>query len=819
MPENQSQQEFKEKNHAEKYLHSLEFDKILEILSKYAATEAGMAKCLALRPFSNKDTIKKELDFVSEARRIYDETGTGSGFSGVEEGLNAPIKKVSGGGLPIVFICDAKNILRVQRLGAQDIWDLAKTLQTSRNTKNFLQKSEISPLLKSEFMEKLISEKALEDEIFSILNTDLTIKDTASVELKRLKNALNDTNDNLKTVISGLLGNSDFVSHLQDTLYTKRGDRTVFQVKASDKNKVSGIVHDVSATNQTYFIEPEVLIPLHNRVRQIESEIKAEIERILFTLSQKFHAKRDEILLTTEVLAELDCINARAKYAIHTKSNPAEICDKKQVEMQAMRHPLLIETCESIVENDFYLDENVNSLIITGSNTGGKTVTLKTVGLLALMTFAGMHIPVLFARIFPFRRVFADISEEQSITQSLSTFSAHIKNVVNILNSATNKDLVLFDELGAGTDPEEGAALARSILEFLANKQVLTVTTTHLGELKILQYQNSSFKNASVEFDTNTLKPTYKLLLGVAGVSNALSISKNLDMPIEIIENAKEFLSKNQNPATKIFNEIHKTHQQMIESAKEAEISRLSAKETEENLGEKLKEIKAVKKKTLDNFKKKHQGQLETARAEIKAVLEELRKEKSEKIARRAYSRLAKLEQQVRADFSNDEDEISEKYPAIDWNSAKTGQSVLIKGLNQVASLSKMPDSKGFAEVQIGLIKTKIKAEKLAMTDKKPNKALKKLEVSFDDFHSSAEFSPRVDLRGMRVDEALDILEKRLDMASLKNIREITVIHGHGTGALKSAVRAYLGDSPYVAKYRAGEQNEGGDGISIVDIN
>ena len=808
MPQNQLQQGFQEETPNEKYLHSLEFDKILEIVSKYANTAPGAEKCLALRPFTNKDTIEKELNFVSESRRIYDENGSGDSSSGI-----------SGGGIPVDFICDAKSIFRVQRLGAQDIWELTKTLQTSRITKTFLQKSEITPLLKAEFMEKLISEKALEDEVLEILNSDLTIKDTASAELKRLKNALNDTNDNLKTVISGLLANSDFVSHLQDTLYTKRGDRTVFQVKASDKNKVSGIVHDVSATNQTYFIEPEVLIPLHNSIMQIESEIKEEIERILFALSQKFHAIKAEILLAAEVLAALDCVNARAKYSIHTHSNPAEICDTKQVELQAMRHPLLIETCENIVENDFYLNENVNSLIITGSNTGGKTVTLKTVGLLALMTFSGMHIPVLFGRIFPFRRVYADISEEQSIAQSLSTFSAHIKNVVNILNHATDKDLVLFDELGAGTDPEEGAALARAILEFLASKQVLTITTTHLGELKILQYQNPSFKNASVEFDTNTLKPTYKLLLGVAGVSNALSISKNLDMPSEIVENAKEILSKNQNPATKIFNEIHKTHQEMVEKAKEAELSRLSAKETEESLGEKLKEIKDTKKKTIDNFKKKHQGQLEAARAEIKAVLEELRQEKSEKIARRAYSRLAKLEQQVRADFSTDEDEISEKYPPIDWNNIKTGQSVLIKDINQVVSLTKLPDSKGFAEVQMGLIKTKIKAEKLAATDKKPNKALKKLEVSFDDFHSSANFSPRVDLRGMRVDEALDVLEKRLDMASLKNIREITVIHGHGTGALKSAVRAYLGDSPYVAKYRAGEQNEGGDGISIVDIN
>ncbi len=803
MPENRLEQTFEQTSkevQEDKYLRSLEFDKVLEILSECANTPLGKAKCLELRPFSNKTTIEKELNFVTEAKRLCDDAG-------------------NSGTIPVDFIADAKNILTAQRLGAQDIWDLAKTLQTSRITKTFLQKNEGAKLLREEFLGKLISEKALEDEVFGIFNQDLTVKDNASAELKRLKNALNDTQDNLKILISGLLSNSDFVSHLQDTVYTKRDDRTVFQVKASDKSKVTGIVHDVSASNQTFFIEPEVLIPLHNRIRQIESEIRAEIERILFALSQKFHAIKPEILLTVEVLTALDCICARCKYSIQISGVSAELSDTKQVEIQAMRHPLLVATCENVVENDFHLNENVTSLIITGSNTGGKTVTLKTIGLLAVMTCAGMHIPALFCKIYPFRRVFADISEEQSITQSLSTFSAHINNVVKILNSATDKDLVLFDELGAGTDPEEGAALARSILEYLASKRVLTITTTHLGELKILQYQDPSFFNASVEFDTTTLKPTYKLLLGVAGVSNALYISENLNMPSEIVRNAKEFLAQNQNPASKVFNEIHKTHQEMVQKSKEAELSRLSAKETEETLEEKLNEIKTQKKKTIDTFKKKHQGQLEAARAEIKAVLEELRREKSEKIARRAYSRLANLENKVRAEFSDDEDEISQKYQPVDWNTIKTGQSVLIKDLNQVATLVSFPDGKGFCEVQIGLIKTKVKAQKLALTDKKPNKTLKKLQVSFDDFHASANFSPRVDLRGMRVDEALDILEKRLDMASLRNIREITVIHGHGTGALKSAVRSYLGDSPYVAKYRAGEQNEGGDGISIVDIN
>ena len=302
----------------DKYLRSLEFDKVLEILSECANTPLGKAKCLELRPFSNKTTIEKELNFVTEAKRLCDDAG-------------------NSGAIPVNFIADAKNILTAQRLGAQDIWDLAKTLQTSRITKTFLQKNEGAKLLREEFLGKLISEKALEDEVFGIFNSDLTVKDTASSELKRLKNALNDTQDNLKILISGLLSNSDFVSHLQDTVYTKRDDRTVFQVKASDKSKVTGIVHDVSASNQTFFIEPEVLIPLHNRIRQIESEIRAEIERILFALSQKFHTIKPEILLTVEVLTALDCICARCKYSIQISGVSAELSDTKQVEIQADR--------------------------------------------------------------------------------------------------------------------------------------------------------------------------------------------------------------------------------------------------------------------------------------------------------------------------------------------------------------------------------------------------------------------------------------------------------------------------------------------------
>ena len=482
-----------------------------------------------------------------------------------------------------------------------------------------------------------------------------------------------------------------------------------------------------------------------------------------------------------------------------------------------MRHPLLIGNVENIVENDFELGKNYNSLLITGSNTGGKTVALKTAGLLTLMTKAGMHIPAHGAKIYPFNRVLADISEEQSISQSLSTFSAHIKNISSIIENADSSSLVLFDELGAGTDPEEGAALARAILEYLSRNDILCACTTHLGELKILKYENEKFENASVEFDVETLKPTYRLILGLAGSSNALDIARNLNLKDEIIQSARQVLKNSQSPERGVFMKIQETHGSLVQKEREAQEIKERTAQIEAQYEEKLKELKAQKKKTLESFKKKYQSQLEAARAEIKDTLEIMRKEKSEKIAMRSYSRLARLESAAREEFSSDEEKLQNKYEQIDWNNIKIGQNVLIKGLEQVAKLESLPDKKGKALVSIGLIKTKVDAEKLAKTDKKINKALKKISVSFDDMTQS--LSNRLDIRGMRAEDAIDYLDKQFDMASLRNLREIVVVHGHGTGALKSAVRNYLKSSPYVAKFRPGADGEGGDGVSIVDIN
>ena len=780
-----------------KHAQSLEFDKVLENLANFAISTLGKQKCQSAPIYDKKAQIQYQLELTSEAKRIFDNEGNFSCF-------------------PLEFLCDSQSLLDSKRLGAGDIIDLAKNLRTSRLVKNFISKEENCPNLKG-FLLNLYTDKEFEDRIFSTFDADLNVSDNASVELKRLRNSYKSTKDNLKSAISKLLGDDSFVLHLQDTIYTTREGRTVFQVKATDKNKVAGIVHDISASNQTYFIEPSSLVPLNNKLRQIEIEINAEIERILWELTKEFLNIKNELTQSQNALSELDFIFARAKYSIRTKSNPAIICDEKILELQAMRHPLLIGNVEKIVENDFELGKNYKSLLITGSNTGGKTIALKTAGLLTLMTKAGLHIPALGAKIFPFDMVLCDISEEQSISQSLSTFSAHIKNISSIIDNATENSLVLFDELGAGTDPEEGAALAQAILEYLCDNDILCVCTTHLGELKILKYENSNFENASVEFNIETLKPSYKLILGLAGSSNAIDIAHNLSLNEKITSAARNILKNAQSPERQVFLKIQETHSALTQKEREAQEIKERSAQIEAQFEEKLKELKAQKKKTLESFKKKYQSQLENARAEIKDTLDLMRKEKTKKIAMRSYSRLARLENSIREEFSSDEEKLQNKYEQIDWQNIKIGQNVLIKGLEQVAQLESMPDKKGKVLVSIGLMKTKVDIKKLAKTDKKINKALKKVSVSFDDMTQT--LSNRLDIRGMRAEDAIDFLDKQFDMASLRNLREIIVVHGHGTGALKSAVRNYLSSSPYVAKFRPGGDGEGGDGVSVVDIN
>ncbi len=786
-------------NILEKSRKSLEFDKIAEKLSNFAKTKQSKELCLAIVPFDDIVKIKNELQCTREAKQILDMPND----------------------IPIEFLADIEAIKKnmgVSYLAEDELIDVAKTLRTSRLVKKFLfDNLEESSNIRN-LVQNLLVDKMLEDKIFSTFDENLNIRQDATPELKGLFAALRDNEKNLKTTVNSLLNSTEFSKHLQENIYTTRDDRIVFQVMASSKSKVPGIVHDVSATNKTFYIEPAQIVPLNNKIREIKANIHSEMVKILAGLTSLVKDEINELVLSENILAKIDYHFAKARYAVKIHAIEPDIVTHKLLEFENMKHPLLIGNVENVVTNNFEIGKDFKSIIITGSNTGGKTVTIKTIGLFILMAKAGMFLPCTMAKVYPFESVFADIGDDQSILQNLSTFSSHMTNIIEILNQSNEKSFVLLDEICAGTDPVEGAVLAQVILEKLAQKDVMSTITTHYGELKALEYSNPYFKNASVEFNTTTLKPTYKLLIGIPGLSNAIAIATNLGLDKELTEKAKEIVVSTKDPSILVVEKLQETQAKLAQNLEEAEELKETSESLKSEYEDSLAQIKKDKKKTVKIIKDKFDRELLEVKAEIKNILDELRREKSEKIARRSYARLAQTEQKFRGKLSEYDEK--QQYEEIDWTNVKTGEKLLLKEMNQPVTLLSLPDKNENVLVQMGNFKTKIKKEKLAPYDasyeRKENvyrpSSLNKFELR------KASVSNTLDLRGYKVEDALDSLEFYLDKASLANLACVTVIHGHGTGALKSAVRDFLSTSPYVAKYRPGEDSEGGDGVSVVDI-
>lgn len=782
-----------------KSLKSLEFDKILVKLSTHARLKQSKRLCLDVSIYSDIYRIQNQLNFTQEAKHILDMA------------VDLPLEHV-------VEVDSIKKSTINSYLKEEEILEVGKTIQTSRLVKNFLKENAPEGAQLSELSRALFTDKELEDRIFATFDSNLKVLQDATAELKSLYNSLRDSEKNLKTRVNELLNSPSFSKHLQEQIYTTRDDRIVFQVRASSKSKVSGIMHDVSASNQTFYIEPAQIVPLNNKIREIKSQIAAEIINILSDLTKSIRMNIDEIKLSEDLLAEIDFHFAKARYAVKLKAIEPELVTEKYVKFDNMRHPLLIDYVEKVVENDIEIGHDFKSIIITGSNTGGKTVAIKTIGLFLLMTKAGLFLPCNEAKVYPFEKIYADIGDEQSIAQNLSTFSSHMTNIIDILNNSDDNTFVVIDEMCAGTDPQEGAILAQVILEKLASKGVTSCITTHYGELKALEFTNSYFKNACVEFDTQTLKPTYKLIVGIPGLSNAILIATNLGLDVEIATKAKEILISQKDPSIIVVEKLQETQQELAQNLKNAEELKEVSSKMKDEYEDKLSEIKKNKKKTVKIVKDKLESELENVKAEIKEILAELRQEKSEKIARRSYSRLAKVEKQFRDDLNSFSD--NETYEELDWQKIKAGDKALLKELNQSVVILSIPDKNDNVFVQMGLIKTKIKKDKLALYNEKLSKKIELKPKHTNSFElQRRDMSNTIDLRGFRVEEALDSLEIFLDKASLVNLTPIYIIHGHGTGALKASVRDFLSVSPYVAKYRFGEPSEGGDGVSIVDIN
>ena len=775
---------------------ALEYDKVLLKLAGYAKTAQSIKLCRELAPFELKEDIQNSLNLTKEAKSLLD--------NAID--------------IPIDFIQNFEELKKKNEyFKEEELIDIAKTLRVFRLVNNFLKENLTYDSDLCKLSGQIYTNKNLEDRIFDTFDKNLIVKRDATPEIAGLYASLRDTDNLLKQKVQDLMNSTEFQAHLQENIYTIRDERIVFQVKASNKSKVPGIVHDVSATNRTFYIEPAQIVPLNNKIRELKSKIYAEVIRILTSLSNEIKKDIKELISTEKLIAQIDLTFAKARYAVATNSVEPEMSKNKTIKIDLMRHPLLIGIVENIVENDFLIGEDYNSIIITGSNTGGKTVALKTVGLFILMMKSGMFLPCAEAHIYPFGNILADIGDEQSIQQSLSTFSSHMKSIIRILKVADSESFVLIDELCAGTDPQEGAVLAEVILKALAKKNVISVITTHYGELKTLEYTDPYFKNASVEFNTETLSPTYKLVIGIPGLSNAITISANLGLDEDLIWNAKELMITQRDKTSIAIERLQNTQQALDSNLKEAIEQNSEAENLKAYYEKELSKHKKEKKKLLKILKDKFESQIDDAKSEIKDILNELRQEKSEKIARRSYSRLANIEHKFRGNLSEQSE--SDIYEDISWDKAKINDILMLKDLNQQVSLLSMPDKNEQVFIQMGMIKTKVNKDRLAVYNQELAKKIKLPAENSKGFSLKRyDISNTLDLRGERVEEALDNLETYLDKASLANLSPVYIIHGHGTGALKSAVRDFVASSPYVAKYRVGESAEGGDGVCVIDI-
>ena len=784
----------------EKSFKTLEFDKVLKELADCATTNLGKQRCFEAQVFSDVKKIEENLILTREAKQVLDETP----FS-----------------LTTIYDLQSYFDLNQSTFDIEIICDFKKSLREFRLTKTFFEKSQKELLTR--LAGQITPDKELEDEIDKIITDDFQIRHDASPELKSLFQAQRDTDFNLKQTINSLLNNSEFQKQLQENIWTMRDERVVFQIKAESKNKVDGIVHDVSATSQTYYIEPKPIIALNNKVKEIKLQINAEIARLLKILTDKIVLKKKEILKSNNILIEIDFILAKARYAAKNNFCEPEISSEKIIKLEKMKNPILIKYSDNVIPNDFEIGKDFISLILTGSNTGGKTVLLKTIGLCVVMMKAGLFIPAIYGKIYPFDKVFADIGDEQSIEQSLSSFSSHIKNVSFVLNNANENSLVLLDELCSGTDPNEGSALAQAILKNLTQKGIINVVTTHYSEMKSLAFNDKNFQNACVEFDLNTLKPTYNLLMGIPGASNALNIAKNMEISPEIINHAKEIFETQNDDSSKVLTEIQAIRNKLTEAEKTAQNLKEEAIKTKEEYEKELEKFRSERKKQIKTYKIKYDTKLSEAKSEIKKIIDEVRKSKSEKITRRAYSRIGEIETENRNTLNAHEKEVSPEtqYQKIDWTKVKIGDKFLVKDMNQIVEITELPDKKENLTVQMGIMKMKLKKDRLAVIeDKFVSKPKKRTSTRLERFElGRMNLSQTLDLRGYRCEDALCELESYLDKASLYNLSPVYIIHGHGTGILKQAVRDFAKTSPYVAKYRVGEPSEGGDGVIVIDVN
>lgn len=786
----------------EKSLSTLEYTKILKSLSECAKNDDAKTMAEELKPSSDFREVERALAETDAAVTMSLKFGSPEILR--VEPVDGAIKRLDVGGA----------------LSAAELLNVARLLKCIRNLKRYT-KEQTGAL--EEYFSELVSAKPIEDEINRAIVSEDEIADAASPALANVRRKMKNTGAKIKDSLDSMVRSGHYQKFLMDNIVTMRNNRYVVPVKAEHRSEVPGIVHDMSASGSTVFIEPSSVVNANNELHELEIKEKAEIEKVLYELSNKVAEISEQVKYNYETLILIDFIFAKAKLALDMKAVCPKLNTDGKIKIVKGRHPLIDKS--KIVPIDVRLGDDFDVLVVTGPNTGGKTVVLKTIGLFCIMTQAGLHIPANDESEMPvFDDIFADIGDEQSIEQSLSTFSSHMKNIVHIVENAGPNSLVLFDELGAGTDPVEGAALATAIIESIRLIGAKIVATTHYSELKLYALSTDGIENASCEFDVETLSPTYKLLIGVPGKSNAFAISKKLGLPDSIIERSKEKLSDENIKFEDVLGSIEENRVSTQKAREEQERMRREIEQLKDELQREREKIDKKKDKIYDNARAKAEKIIKQAQEDTERMLEEikqLQKEKRNKEAVRAMEEVRKeLKLKEKSNVRPKNRRSGGVKSNVNLNTLKLGSNVLIIDLNDKGTVLSINKDNQTAVIQVGIMKITAKISNLVvLEDEKGSKPESYVAPKRSTgINTAMSGKTEVDLRGMTIGEAELEVDKFLDESVLSGLSEVSLIHGKGTGALRAGIHEYLRHHPHVRKYRLGRFGEGDIGVTIVEL-
>ena len=787
----------------EKSLLKLELDKVLMMLAACAGSQEGKAACLRLRPTSDLDDVRLLLDQTTAASDLCTRKGN-PGFADIQD-VSASLERADRGGT----------------LQTAELLKIASVLRCARNIKGYVSEDDPATCLDSLF-QALTPNKYLEDKIFGAILSEEEIADNASPALADIRRHMRIQASKIRDGLQKIISSPAYSKFLREPIITIRDGRYVVPVKSECRSEVPGLVHDVSATGSTYFVEPMSAVNANNALRELELKEKKEIERILAELSSEAAAYREAIDLDFAMLVQLDVVFAKAKLAYQMRAWAPVMNDQGRVELRNARHPLIDP--KQVVPISLRLGTDFDTMIITGPNTGGKTVTLKTVGLLTLMAECGLHIPAGDgSQLSTFDAILADIGDEQSIAQSLSTFSSHMRTIVDVVAECDDRTLVLFDELGAGTDPAEGAALATAIIEFCRKMGSRVVATTHYAELKLYAMRTKGVINASCEFDVETLRPTYKLLIGIPGKSNAFAISRKLGLSEDILKEADDLVDKSDKDFEDVLNQLEQQRQQMESARQEAERLKQETAKIKQQSEEYNAQLQKEKEKALESARREAQKIIDDARFTANQASEELKALRKQLTDSADTSNLNQRQAEVRRSLNEMESKIRAQQPKQQRPEPKrpvmVGDTVELLKLGTKASVLAI-NKDGSYQLQAGILKMTAKPEEVYLLEnenpykqKAPRRANSGREMKLE------AMPMEVDLRGMDTVEAVCVLDRYLDEAMRSNLRQVRIIHGKGTGALRTAVHQELKKNKYVKKFRLGVYGEGEDGVTIAEFD